>query len=191
VSAACSAPIALDALVAYWADDLDPAQIDRVEEHLMGCGMCSSTSGQIAAVTETVRAMIPLFLSSERLAALRASGVRFVENPCVSEITKPALFPLGADVLLHRLGGLELANAARVGITVSLEDTGQVLLEEPQIPFDAATGEVLVACQRHLGEDARTVVFDVRATDASGIAKVTRFAVPHLFEPRTNESPRT
>ncbi len=185
MSAGCSAPVAWDDLVAYWAADLDPAQTDRVEEHLMSCGVCSAASGRIAAVTETVRAMIPLFLSRERLAALRASGVRFVENPCVPEITKPALFPLGADVLLHCLGGLDLANAASVGITVSLEDTGQVLLDEPRIPYDAVTGEVLVACQRHLGEYARTVVFDVRATDASGAAKVVRFAVPHLFEARS------
>ena len=185
MSEGCSAPIAWEELVAYWAGDLDSARTDGVEEHLMGCDVCSAASGRISAVTETVRAMIPLFLSSERLAALRASGVRFVENPCVASVTRPALFPLGADVLLHRLGGLDLAHAASVGITVSLEDTGQVLLEEPRIPFEPVTGEVLVACQRHLGEEDRTVVFDVRATDASGAAKVTRFAVPHRFEART------
>lgn len=189
MSATCPAPLSWEELVAYWAGDLDGAETDRVDEHLMGCDVCSATSGRIAAVTEGVRGMIPLFLSSERVAALRASGVRFVENSCVATVTKPALFPVGADVLLHRLGGLDLANATNVGITVTLEDTGQVLLDEPQIPFDAAAGEVLVACQRHLGEEPRTVFFDVRATDASGTSTVSRFAVPHRYEARALDAP--
>lgn len=184
MSAACSAPLSWEELVAYWAGDLDAAEIDRVDEHLMGCGVCSATSARVASVTEGVRAMIPLFLSPERLAALRATGVNFVENPCIAAVTKPALFPLGADVLLHRLGGLDLARTANVGITVSREDTGEVLLEEPQIPFDAVAGEVLVACQRHLGESPRTIIFEVRAHDASGAMTVSRFSVPHLFEAR-------
>jgi anti-sigma factor RsiW len=187
MSAQCSAPISWEDLVAYWAGDLDAAETDRVDEHLMGCDVCSATSGRIAAVTEGVRGMIPLFLSPERVAALRASGVSVVENPCVAAVTKPALFPLGADVLLHRLGGLDLAHAASVGITVSREDTGEVLLEEPQIPFDAVAGEVLVACQRHLGEYPRTIIFEVRARDASGAVTLSRFAVPHLFEARRGE----
>jgi hypothetical protein len=184
MSAQCSAPIAWEDLVAYWAGDLDAEQTDRIDEHLMGCEVCSASSGRVASVTEAVRAMVPLFLSQARVTALRARGLKVVENPVVAEERKPALFPLGVDVLLHRLGGLDLARAQSVAIKVSNEDTGEVLLEDPQIPFDAGTGEILVACQRHLGEISCTIVFEVRARDSSGATKVSTFAIPHVFEAR-------
>jgi hypothetical protein len=34
--ATCDAPIGWEALVAYWADDADAAETDRVDEHLLG-----------------------------------------------------------------------------------------------------------------------------------------------------------
>src|ERR1700693_1782739 len=119
MSAQCSAPIAWEDLVAYWAGDLDAEQTDRIDEHLMGCEVCSASSGRVASVTEALRAMVPLFLSQARVTALRARGLQVLENPVVAEERKPALFPLGVDVLLHRLGGLDLARAQSVAIKVS------------------------------------------------------------------------
>ena len=184
MSAGCSTPVAWEELVAYWAGDLDAAQTDHIDEHLMGCAACSASSERVALVTEGVRAMIPAFVSHERLAALRARGLRIVENPVLAEERKTAVFAEGVDILLHRLGGLDLARAERVEITVTEEEMGQVLNEDRRVPFDARSGEILVACQRHFGEEPRTVLFEVRAREASGATAVTRFAIPHRFEPR-------
>jgi hypothetical protein len=45
-----------------------------------------------------------------------------------------------------------------------------------------ATGEILVACQRHFGEISRTIVFEVRTREASGVTQKSTFAIPHVFE---------
>lgn len=184
MTASCSAPVAWEDLVAYWAGDLDSDQTAGIDEHLMGCGTCSESSARVAAVTEAVRAMVPLFLSNERLAALRAQGARIVESLVLPTERTPTLFPLGADILLLRLGGIDLARAESVAITVSSEETGKVLFESPSIPFDPVAGEILVACQRHLGENPRTVLFEVRAREASGTTHVSHFAIPHVYEAR-------
>ena len=184
MSASCSAPIAWEELVAFWADDLDQEATDRLEEHLMGCEVCSIASARVAAITGALHAMIPPFVSHARVLALRSSGTRFVENVARETERKTAIFPVGADVLLHRLVGLDLARAENVSMKVTNESTGELLLEDDRIPFDASTGEILVACQRHFGEYARTIVFEVRAHEATGATRVTTFAIPHVFEPR-------
>lgn len=180
--APCSSPLSWETLVAYWAGDLDPAETDRADEHLMGCGPCSEASARVALVTEGVRAMIPAFLSPERLAALRARGTRIIDNPVAAGTSKSALFPRGADVLLHRLGGLDLEQVESAQVTVLHEETGEVLLVDDHAPFDKAAGEILVACQRHFGTHMRTIVFEVRTRDRSGDTKLARYAIPHVFE---------
>jgi hypothetical protein len=184
MSTRCAAPIEEEDLVSYWAGDLDRDETDRIDEHLMGCERCSASSARIAAVAEGVRAMIPPIVSTARVAALRARGQRIVEKRFSPAARTTAVFPANADVLLLRLGGMHLADAERVEITLTHEDTGAVLLEDADVPFDSATGEVFVACQRHFGETSVTIVFEVRARYPSGATEVARFAIPHVFEPR-------
>ena len=186
MSTPCLTPIPWEDLVAYFADDLGATEIDRIDEHLMACGTCSASSARVAAITEAVRGMIPAFLSRARLAAIRAQGLRIVENPVVSSERKTALFPLGVDVLLHRLA-MDLARAESVEVTVSDEETGDVILVDPHVPFDPGSGEILVACQRHFGEMTRTIVFEVRTREGSGATEVSRFAIPHVFEGHSSE----
>jgi anti-sigma factor RsiW len=181
----CSSPLSWETLVAYWAGDLDAAQTDRVDEHVMGCDVCSEESARVAQITEGVRSMIPVFLSPERLAALRARRTRIIENPVAAGTSKTALFPLGADVLLHRLGGLDLEGVETAHVTVLHEETGEVLLVDEHAPFDRDAGEILVACQRHFGTHMRTIVFEVRTRVGSGTTHVARYAIPHEFEAQT------
>lgn len=182
MSAPCSTPIAWEDLVAYWAGDLEPLETDRIDEHLMGCGSCSASSVRVAAVTEGVRAMIPGFLSHAQLAALAERGLRITDNPVLASERKTAVFTLSTDLLLHRLGGMDLSTVESVQILVTNEDTGDLLLNDPHVPFDPSTGEILVACQRHFGEFNRTIVFEVHVREASGATQVSRFAIPHFFE---------
>lgn len=181
----CSSPLPWETLVAYWAGDLDATQTDQVDEHVMGCDLCSEASARVAQITEGVRAMIPAFVSPERVAALRARGLRILENQVVAGTSKTAVFPLGADMILHRLGGLDLERVENAQVTVLHEETGQVLLVDENAPFDKDAGEILVACQRHFGTDTRTIVFEVRTRDRSGATQLARYAIPHVFEAKT------
>ncbi len=183
MNAACATPLTRDELVAYWAGDLEPAQVDRLDEHLMGCGACSQESTRVAAITEAVRGLIPPFVDHARLAAFRARGLRVIDNPIVPGVRRPVVFDVDAtDILLHRLIGLDLSVAERVGIQITFEDTGEVALDEPNVPFDRDSGEVLIACQRHFAAFPPNIVAEVRVHDRTGAEQVARYPIPHVWK---------
>lgn len=184
MSASCTAPLSLETLVDYWAGDLEAEDTDAVDEHLMGCERCSATSARIAALGRAVRALLPPIVSAADVAALRARGVRLRENPCIAGERREAVFEPDLEILLHRLGGLDLSRAERVQVVISVEETGEVIVDEASVPFERGSGEVLIACQRHFDVFPPTTVFDVRAFGPSGEMDAKRFVVPHRFVTR-------
>ena len=181
-AATCAHPIAFEALVAYWAGDLPSEEEGALEEHVMGCRDCTASSERVAAIALSVRALIPPLVTSAHVAELRARGLRIEENPMVPGERKAVVFRRGVDVLLHRLGGLALANASEVSVTVRDEDTGDVIYEEAHAPFDAENGEVLVACQRHFATFPHNVLVEVRALAPDIEPKLAQYMIPHTFE---------
>jgi hypothetical protein len=184
VSATCNAPIGWEALVAYWADDADAAETDRIDEHLLGCEPCSAESARVAAVAGAVRSILPPFLDHARLELLRAQGHRIRENSVQPDERKPVVFPADSDLLVHKLKGLDLTGASTVGISITVEETGELLLAEPTVPFDRDSGEVLIACQPHFAGYPPNVIAEVRTSDASGSQRTVRYPLPHIFEAR-------
>lgn len=182
MSSACLDPISWEVLVDYWADGLAPDEVDQVDEHLMGCGTCSASSARIGAIAQAVRALIPPIVSREQLEVLRARGLRIAENPFSPGQRKQAVFASETDLLVHRLGGLDLARADNVRVIVRVEETGEVLADDPNAPFDRDAGEVIIACQRHYAAYPRNIVFEVRARGPSGSEQVAAYAIPHVFE---------
>lgn len=51
-----SCPLSWETLVAYWAGDLDVADQEAAELHLMGCATCTAQSERVAAVAQGIRA---------------------------------------------------------------------------------------------------------------------------------------
>ena len=181
-AASCARPIAFEALVAYWAGDLPSEEEDALELHAMGCAECNASSERVACIALAVRALVPPLVTSAQVAALRARGLCIEENEMEPGERKAVVFRLGVDILLHRLGGLDLKSALEVSVTVRDEDTGDVIYEEPRAPFDAENGEVLVACQRHFAAFPPNVLFEVRALGPGAELRVARYVVPHTFE---------
>ena len=172
-------------LVTYWAGDLEPAEVDRLDEHLMGCATCTAASARVSAVTAALHALVPPFVDHARLALLRAKGHRIRENPIQPDERRTVVFGADTDFLIHRLVGLDLTTATTVGIVISVEETGAVLLDQPNLPFDRDSGEILIACQPHFAGFPPNIVASVRARDASGAERVARYPIPHVFEART------
>ena len=114
----CSGPVSWEDLVAYWAGDLAAADEERVDEHLMGCGWCSAESARVSAVAQALRARIPPVVTRARLEELRAQGTRIRENAFAPDQRQTAVFPREVDLLIHRLTGFDLSNAARVAVKV-------------------------------------------------------------------------
>jgi anti-sigma factor RsiW len=182
VTGACASPVAWDTLADYWAGDLPPPAEEAVDEHLMGCAACSAVSARVAAIAETLRTEIPPVITGDELAALRARGLRIVENPMAPGARKPVVFPAGVDLLIHRLGGLDLTRATRVAFILRVEGTGRVLVDIDDAPFDRAAGAVLVACQKHFAALPPDTVAEVRARDAAGAEVAATYTILHRFD---------
>ena len=175
----CSSPIPWEDLVAYWADDLAPPDVERIDLHLLGCAACSVESGRICELASALRTFLPPVVTRATIDRLRARGARVEENVFAPGLGKTVVFGPGLDVLIHRLCGLDLSNARRVHVIVRAASAG-VLAEDPDVPF--TPDGILVACQRHYGVLPADTVFEVRAVDASGAEQVATYSIPHVFE---------
>jgi hypothetical protein len=177
----CTAPLSDEQLVAYWADDVGAAERDAIEEHLFACEDCAAAAGRIARIAQALRTSLPPVISVEQLEDLRRQGLSLVESSFQAWQRQEVTFAPGVDVMIHHLGGLDLATAERVDVTVWSESNGNIMFEEPFAPFDRERGEVLIACQRHFASFPRDVVFDVRVHRGAGLPEVRTYIVPHVF----------
>jgi hypothetical protein len=172
-----------DALVDYWAGDLDAQASEALEEHVFGCEACAADSARVARIVQTFRASVPAIVSAEQLETLRARGLNVVENDFRPGERRETEFPPSTDLLIHRLTGLDLTKAARVRVLARIESTDHTLMEDFFAPFDRARGEVLIACQRHFRGFPPDLTFDVQAYDATGAAlfDAQSYSIPHIF----------
>jgi len=53
----CAEPLDLLVLIDYWLNELPPSQEERVEEHLLGCAVCSESIDDFAALIGAVRSV--------------------------------------------------------------------------------------------------------------------------------------
>jgi hypothetical protein len=176
----CESPVSFEMLVAYWSGDLDAAETDEIDAHIFGCATCTAASERVAAVTERLRSLEPPVISSARLAELRARGRRIEDNYLAPGARKKVIFD-AQDFIVHHLGGLELAGVERVAVFVRVVETGDVVAEVPDAPFDAASGEVLIACQRHFAAFPPNVAFEVTAFRPGNEQKTSHYVVEHEF----------
>ncbi len=176
----CSAPPSWEELVRYWAGDLTPSEVDRLDEHLLGCAACSVESARVAAVVQALRAFIPPIVSRAALDHLRTQGLRIEESSFLPGQRRSVLFRADVDILVHRLTGLDLSQAREVRLAVRSESSNQLLLEESNAPFDV--DGVLIACQRHFRDLPHDVLFEVRSVSASGAEQSAVYLIPHVFE---------
>jgi len=123
---------------------------------------------------------IPPVISAEVLRALEGRGERMTENVMQPGENGRASFPEGGRLLIHRLRGLALAGSDRVNLALS-NSAGAPLVRFEDVPFDADTGEVIVACQRHFGESfPADIVFEVERSVVDQLEVVAAYTVQHV-----------
>lgn len=173
-------------LVAYWANDLDLVEAEAIEDHVMGCEHCAHASAQIAAITESLRGLPPPVLSHAQVDRLREQGVRIHDNPIApGEVSTGRVTP-ELDILLHRLGGLALPDGSRVTLRIAVEIGDIPLFAIDEVPFDAGTGELLIACHRHLAALPPDVTLTVDVHHPAGHTQRNRYTVRHVFPALTD-----
>jgi hypothetical protein len=168
-------------VVDYWAGDLTVEEATTFDDHVFGCEVCSELSARVAALTETLRGLIPPLLTPETLERLAARGLRIVDNPMQPGERREVVFPKDTDILLHRLGGLALESATRVSFVMRVESSGQVLATIDDAPVDREHAAVLVACQAHFRAFPPDTVAEVRVHDANGGEHLTTYTILHRF----------
>ncbi len=178
-STRCETPLTLEALVDYYAAELGTADEDALEAHLFACAGCAASGARIAAVTETLRSMIPPLLAPDALARLRAKGVRVRESSFRPGERREVIFPDESDLLVHRLEGLDFAHAARVRFELVDESSGVLVTAVDDAPVDREAGAVLVACQRHYDIFPPDLIARVYVIDDTGEESVTEYTVLH------------
>jgi hypothetical protein len=183
-------PIAWSTLVDYWSGELALDAQDSLEEHLMGCATCTDLSARVQRLTQALHGLIPPLLTETMLSALAGRGARVVENSLRPGERREVVFPAGADILLHRLVGLELEAATRVSFELRVEGTDRVLLSVEDAPYEREQGSVLVACQRHFASMPPDNVAEVRVVNAAGEEQISTYTILHRFEAREAERGR-
>jgi hypothetical protein len=169
----CARPLSWETLVDWWAADLDEAATTTVEEHLLGCDVCSAVARRVAATAEALRTMVPPVVRPERLAEMFRRGVRILENPIAPGQTCDFHFPKNADLAVHVLGGLALEPGASVEVTFRSLASGTVLGHVEDAPFDAQRGAVYIACQRDYAQLEHDMVAEVRVGKDRPAARYT------------------
>jgi anti-sigma factor RsiW len=143
----CPARIAEDTLIAYWLDELDEAADARIDEHLLGCDACSRRLAEIVALADGTRVAfeggeVRAFVTDAfvRRVATRMARVREYRVPHNGSVNC-SVGPED-DLLVAHLEA-PLAGVHRVDAISYLDDARTGVFED--IPFDAATGEVVMA----------------------------------------------
>jgi hypothetical protein len=144
---ACSNPIQWHTLVDLWTGSLPPEQASAVEEHVFACDDCARASDRLAKLVHTLRDMVPPVISHRVCDRLREKGRRIRFTPVEADVAARARFTSDVDLLIHVLRA-DVTKAERIDMEVVTPD-GTPQLSFEHVPFDASTGEVLVACQRH------------------------------------------
>jgi hypothetical protein len=174
---ACPKPVAFAAFVAYWSGDLDVVESDALEAHVFGCATCTSMSERIAAITEKVRSLEPVVISAARLDELRAAG-RVIDDNFVAPGQRNHVVFAAQEMIVHHLGGLDLAGVDRVSVVVRNADGNEWIAEYSSVPY-VSSGEVLIACQRHFAVFPPDIAFEVTTHAAGEKRRTTRYAVEH------------
>jgi hypothetical protein len=149
---ACLEPVPYETLVALWAGELDSGAGERVEQHLFACDVCAASSDRLGQLVVGLRQIVPPVISHAHRDRLLARGMRIGQTPVAAGIDADAYFTADLDLLVHVLK-VDLADADRVDVEI-LDPAGVAQLQLAHVPFDAAAGEVLIACQRHYQYDS-------------------------------------
>jgi hypothetical protein len=134
----------LATLLSYWLGELDEPREAAIEQHYLGCGVCSARLADVETLADGVRRAfasghLPAVLTPAFVERMRAEGLRLREYrvPCNGSVN--CSVAVEDQVLVSRLQ----APLEGVGRVDALIGEARVRLED--IPFDAASGEVVLA----------------------------------------------
>jgi len=141
----CARPLADALLLDWWTGDLAIGGRRRVEEHLLACDECSARADEMRVLAEGVGPLVregalPLAVLPAIVERLRREGQRIREYRVSPGGGVQCTVGPEDDVVLSRLVA-DLRGVSRLDLLSRVDDGPEERLAD--VPFDAATGEVL------------------------------------------------
>ncbi len=171
--------VSRDRIADYLAGFLDAHEGEELEEHLFSCRACAIDAEPLFGLTAAIRQAVPPVITAERFEALEREGRITQVNSMSPGQLQEARYPEAGKLLVHRLGGADLSGLLRVDVEL-VDLDGRPLVRFDDVPFDAARGEVLVACQRHFADlFPNDGVFRIEAVHGDRREEVSRYTVLH------------
>ena len=142
----CASPLDLAALVGYWLGEAGE-HAAALEEHLFSCAACTARLEGLAALGEGVRAAfrsgaVGAVVSAAFVEKLRGEGLRLREYRVRPGESVSCTIAAGDDFVVSRLAA-DLSGVKRLDLFNGV-DGGAMRLAMQDVPFDPATGELLV-----------------------------------------------
>lgn len=144
----CAEPIPFGTLIEYWLGELGEKDEARIEEHFLGCAQCSAALDALVALGEGVRTAfengaVQAVLSAAFVTTMKEHGMRVREYPVAPGGSVYCTIGKDDDAVIGRLKA-PLAGLGRVDV-VGTDEAGRLLFRLDDVPYDPATGEVLIS----------------------------------------------
>lgn len=180
----------LDTLIAYWLGDTDPAATESIDAHLMRCESCGAQLDELIALSRGVRdafarGEVGSMLSARFIERLKAAGrnVREYRVPHNGSVTCSVAGDV--DLLVSHLLDAPLAGVTRLDALVTFSFDPARTHRLGDVPFDAASGELLLAPR--LSEVRRMptheMVVRLLSVDDAGERELGRYTFLHQAAP--------
>jgi hypothetical protein len=143
----CLRPLGWDLLAEYWSAELDPTREPYVEDHLLGCGLCSARLEWLVETADGIRTLarsgeLRVVLSREFVARLEREGLRVRQYAVKGGSSVECTITSQDDLLVGRLAA-DLSAFTRVD-AVFCDASGTEWGRASDIPFRAALTEVVL-----------------------------------------------
>jgi hypothetical protein len=181
--------VEFDALVDYWLGDTDAAATEAIDAHLMTCDACGAVLDDAMALARATkeafqRGAVPSMLSAPFVERLKAAGRRVREYRVPHNGSVACAVGPNDDMLVAHLAA-PLRDVARLDAVFTFSFVPGHVDRLSDIPFDAATGEVLFTpkmteVRLHPTHEMLVRLF---AVDAAGEREVGHYTFHHQAEP--------
>jgi hypothetical protein len=161
----CPTPLTHEALSDYFAGVMERDDADRLEEHAFSCRACGQAFERAGALATALKQLIPPVITHQKLRELERAGAVIRLTPVEPAKPVEVVYAPELSLLVHALRG-DTASSERIDVELC-DSERRVYMTFERVPFDAESGEVLIACQRHYEHLPHAVryfrVYDVKA----------------------------
>jgi hypothetical protein len=142
----CPSPLTWDSLLAYWLGEHDPDTAAQIEEHYLGCDVCSRRLEQLVTLARGVRALtrtsgVSVIVNEPFVRRLAEDGLQVREYRVPRNGSVNCTVTPEDDFVVARLEA-PLAGVQRLDM-VYLDSGGKTATRQADIPFIANSGGVV------------------------------------------------